>query len=358
MIRVIQWCTGVAGQHVARAVIAHPDMELVGCLVTSDAKAGRDVGDICGVAATGVTATTDKEAIYAMEADCVMYMALEEFGIDKPVDEICRLLASGKNVVSTAATALIYPKALGGDYLERIEAACHEGGVTFHATGIQPGWAGDILPLTLSAVTGRVDFLLIQEVMDYATYPSPVSLFDLMGFGTPQDDIAPLDLEVSQAGAFGAPLLMIADALGATIDKVVFQSEVVLAQRDYEIAAGRIAKGTTGGKHYSFTACIDGEPRIKIEHVTRAGSPVPDDWATGQGWYVTLTGAPNWKLSAEIGRDGQDNNDAACLGASMHAVHAIAPVVEAAPGVKTLLDLPLVVGRGILGKGVAATPGF
>jgi hypothetical protein len=69
-------------------------------------------------------------------------------------------------------------------------------------------------------------------------------------------------------------------------------------------------------------------------------------------------GAPNWKLSAEIGIDGQDNNDAACLGASMHAVHAIEPVVNAAPGVRTLLDLPMIVGRGTLGVGVAATPGF
>jgi hypothetical protein len=333
-------------------------MDLVGCYVTGDAKHGRDVGDICGIDPIGVAATSDREAIYAMDADCVMYMALEEFGIEKPVEEICRLLASGKNVVSTACTTLIYPRAAGDDVLERIEAACEQGGSTFHATGIQPGWAGDILPMVLSGVTGRIDHLLVQEVMDYATYPSPVALFDLMGFGKAPQPVPPFDLEPTQAGAFGAPLLMIADALGATVEKIVYECEIAEAPKDYEIAAGTIGKGTTAGKRYSFTAYIDGEPKMKIEHVTRAGAPVPDDWARGQGWYVTIKGAPNWKLSAEIGIDGQDNNDAACLGASMHAVHAIEPVVGAGPGVKTLVDLPMIVGRGTLGAGVAATPGF
>ena len=238
MLRLIQWCTGFAGQHVARAIIAHAGMELVGCYAMSEDKNGRDVGDICGVGPTGITATTDKEAIYAMDADCVMYMALEEFGIDKPVEEICRLLASGKNVVSTAATALIYPKAAGQENLEKIEAACRAGGTTFHATGIQPGWGGDILPLVLSGVTGRIDRLLIQEIMDYSTYPSAVSMFGLMGFGKTPQPVPPTEVDIGQIGSFAAPLMMIADALEAQIEKVVYQCEVVAAEDDITIAAG------------------------------------------------------------------------------------------------------------------------
>ena len=73
---------------------------------------------------------------------------------------------------------------------------------------------------------------------------------------------------------------------------------------------------------------------------------------------MTATGAPSWKISAEIGLDGQDNNDAACLAASMHAVHAIAPVVAAPPGIASLTDLPMIVGKGVLGKGVSSSSGF
>ncbi|MFC3172626.1 dihydrodipicolinate reductase [Novosphingobium bradum] len=358
MVKVIQWCTGVAGQHAARAVIAHPDFDLVGCYVMSEAKAGKDVGEICGVAPTGVLATTDKEAIYAMEADVVLYMALEEFGVEKPVEELCRLLASGKNVVSTATTSLIYPKAAGAGVLERLEAACREGGTSFHATGIHPGWGGDILPLTLSAVTGRIDRLVMQEIMDYSTYPAPVAMFQLMGFGGPAHNVPPTDVPIEGSGSFGAPLLMIADALGATIEKFVFQMQTIPAPEDMVIAAGTLAKGTVAGKRYSFTAIIDGEPKLTIEHVTRAGAPVPADWPEGRGWYVRIEGAPSWKLSAEIGLDGQDNNDAGCLAGAMHAIHAIPYVLEAEPGVRTLTDLPMIMGRGILGKGVSGSPGF
>jgi hypothetical protein len=358
MLKVVQWGTGVTGQHVARAIHAHPDMKLVGCYVTSPAKNGRDLGDICGIGPIGVIATSDKQAIFAMDADLVMFMTLEEFGLEVPLADLERILSSGKDVVSTAATALIYPKAAGDAAVKRIKSACETGGTTFHATGIHPGWAGDILPLTLSAVSGRVDFLLMQEVMDYSTYPSPVAMYELMGFGAPPHPVPPTEVPLEQIGAFGAPLLMMAEAMGATIEKVVYQLEVAVAPRDYEIAAGTIKQGMVGGKRYSFTAIIAGKPKLKIEHVTRAGAPVPDEWAKGQGWYVTITGAPSWKLSAEIGRDGQDNNNAACLAGAMHAVHAIPYVVASKPGIHTFLELPMIIGKGILGKGVAASPGF
>ena len=40
-----------------------------------------------------------------------------------------------------------------------------------------------------------------------------------------------------------------------------------------------------------------------------------------------------------------------CLGTAMHAVHAITPVCAAAPGIRTFLDLPTIVGRGVLSRG-------
>ena len=61
MLRVVQWATGVVGQHAVRAVCEHPDLELVGARVYSDAKAGRDVGEICGIGKIGVNATNDPD---------------------------------------------------------------------------------------------------------------------------------------------------------------------------------------------------------------------------------------------------------------------------------------------------------
>src|SRR5262245_53344689 len=138
MITVIQWATGTVGCHAIEAIQANPDFKLVGAYVHSPAKAGRDVGEICGLDPIGVVATNDKSAIMKMAADCVLYMAQGEGNPEAAIDDICQLLAAGKNVISTALTALIYPKAMGPEIHARIEAACREGGVSFHGTGIQP----------------------------------------------------------------------------------------------------------------------------------------------------------------------------------------------------------------------------
>lgn len=350
--KLIQWGTGVTGQHVVRTLLRDPDYELVGCYTTTDSKNGRDLGDICGVGPVGVQASTDREAIYAMPADIVLYMTLEEFGLDKPVQEICRLLESGKNVLSTAATVLIYPKAAGQAVFDRIDAAGKRGGTTFHATGVEPGWAAEVLPLILSGMLGRADSLLVQEIIDYATYNSAAGMFDLMRFGTKFDPVPPTELDPYKAGPFGAPLLMVADAMGVIIDKVVYQCELAYADESYDIAAGRIEAGTVSGKRYSFTAYIAGEPRLKIEHVTRAGAHVKPDWPKGQGWYVTAHGKPSMRLSAEIAIDGGEPPNEASYAAAMRVINTIPYVCEAGAGVKTLLDMPMIIGRGILTRNV------
>src|SRR4029077_8919070 len=137
MLRVIQWATGSVGRHAVAAVHEHPDLGLAGALVYSDAKAGRDVGDICGIGPVGVTTTTDPDEIAALDADCVLYMPQGEMNPMGALDDICRLLASGKNVVSTAFTGLIYSLSLGERVAQRLETACAEGQSSFHATGIE-----------------------------------------------------------------------------------------------------------------------------------------------------------------------------------------------------------------------------
>ena len=109
-LRVVQWATGNIGARSLRAVIGHPELELAGVYVTSQAKAGKDAGDLCGLPATGVLATNEVDDILALGADCVLYMpAACDF------DEVCRILASGANVVTTRAAwiprcASAYPR--------------------------------------------------------------------------------------------------------------------------------------------------------------------------------------------------------------------------------------------------------
>jgi hypothetical protein len=347
MLNVIQWATGTVSRHAIRAIAQAPDLRLVGAFGYGADKIGRDAGELCGIGPLGVAVSGDRAAILAMPADCVLYMAQGEGKREQVLDDVCQLLASGKNVISTALTELIYPKACGPQIVARLEEACRAGGVSFHATGIEPGWAAEVLPLTLSGLFGRIDNLLVQEILDYASYPSAETL-ERMGFGQPPRPVAPTPIPLEQGGAFVAPMMMVADALGATIGEIVYQCEVAVAEEGHDVGTVRIEPGTTTGKRYSFTAKIDGREALKVEHVTRLGAHVAPDWPQGRGWYVTVDGAPSMSLRCEIGMHGEDQNDQACLATAMHAVHAIAPVCSAAPGIRTFLDLPVIMGRGSL----------
>jgi hypothetical protein len=347
MLKVIQWATGTVSRHAVRAVANTPGLQLVGAFGYGADKIGRDAGELCGVSPLGVPVGGDRAQILAMDADCVLYMAQGEGKRDQVLDDVCQLLASGKNVISTALTELIYPKACGPDIVARIENACAAGRVSFHATGIEPGWAAEVLPLTLSGLFRRIDRLLVQEILDYASYPS-IETLERMGFGKPPRPVPPTPVALGQGGAFVAPLMMVADALGAEIEEIVYQCDVAVADHDHLAGVAQIGKGTITGKRYSFTAMVEGRPALMIEHVTRLGAEVAPDWPKGRGWYVTIEGAPSMAVRCEIGVHGEDQNDQACLATAMHAVHAIAPVCAAPTGIRTFLDLPVIMGTGAL----------
>jgi hypothetical protein len=349
MLRIVQWATGSVGRHAVAAIAAHPELELVGALVYSDAKAGRDVGELCGIGDLGVVATKDPDEILALDADCVLYMPQGEMDPMGALDDICRLLASGKNVVSTAVTALIYPASMGSGVVDKLEAACATGGSSFHATGIEPGWAAEVLPLTMSGLFGRIDSLLVQELLDYTTYDSADMLFDIMGFGMAPDAPVPLADPVLAGSTFRASLMLVADGLGAAIDDFAYDRQVAVANEPFDVRAGRIEAGTVSAQRFSCTAIIGGRPALTIEHITRLGDDQAPEWPTGRGWKVTVEGRPSMVLESRIATHGEDETEQGCLGTAMHAVHAIAPVCAAAPGIRTFLDLPTIMGRGVLG---------
>src|SRR3954454_2578506 len=126
--RVVQWTTGNVGQRSVRAVLAHPDLELVGCYAWSSDKVGRDVGELCGLEdPVGVAATDDVSALLALAPDCVVYTPMWS-----DVDELVRILDAGVNVVSTAA--FINGRGLGAER-DRLVAACERGGSSMFGSG-------------------------------------------------------------------------------------------------------------------------------------------------------------------------------------------------------------------------------
>ena len=180
--RVIQWATGVVGSAALKYFIENPVIDLVGVYVTNPEKVGKDAGDLVGLPKTGVMATNDEEAILAMDANCVLFSPSM---MTPPIDMVCQLLASGKNVVSPAGPFL--PNKWIPEEAARVEAACKVGNSSFHGCGIHPGFSGDILPITLLRLMNRVDCVEVSEVIDKVR--NPMIYTEIMGFGADCDEL-------------------------------------------------------------------------------------------------------------------------------------------------------------------------
>jgi len=339
--RVIQWATGTVGIHAVPAIVAHPRLELAGLWVHSDSKAGRDAGELCGGEPVGVLATQDADALLALDADCVCYTASSDVRPHQVVEDLCGILAGGKNVVNTSFVPLLYPAAAGEGVLDQLEAACQTGGTSFYTSGIDPGFGNAGLAIHALSLCKEVRSVRMLEIVNYATWDNPFTMFEIMGFGKPDTSQSLLLAPGSTTLAWGPVLHLVAAAIGLQLDDVQETHEVLHADEDIEIASGTVARGTVSGMRFEIIGLVDGEERLVVEHVTRLRDEDAPEWPQGRGYRIEVTGEPNLRIELGLSSDRGDHNHAGCLATAMHVVNAIPAVVEASPGVKTLLDLPV-----------------
>jgi 4-hydroxy-tetrahydrodipicolinate reductase len=350
--RVVQWGAGNTGGKALRFILTDPSLELVGLYVSRQLNRGRDAGELVGLEPAGIDATSSVDAIIALDADCVVYMAAEpngsaaDTGSDgwKSVETICELLASGKNVVSTGISGLANPRFFGEGVADRLTDAAMKGGSTFFGTGIEPGFMCDLLALTLTGVTRNVRSIRAQEMISYATYDQPNHHVSNGGmWGAPCDQsFAELFAAGVLDGGMSGPVRLLADALAIELDDVVARVEFAAAPEAFDLPIGPISKGSVAGYRFEVLGMVDGEPMIALEHITRVHHRAAPDWPNLQpgGFRIMLEGTPSYRVDVIV--DEPDANVGACTGTAARAVNAI-PVVCAAPaGVCSFLDLPLI----------------
>jgi hypothetical protein len=343
MKRVIVWSSGNVGAHAIRAILDRPDLKLVGVHTYTPTKAGTDAGVLVGVDAVGVRATSDVDLLVRRKADVVIHTPLPSlvYGADpdEDLDVICRMLASGKDVITTVG--YLYPKVHGPAVVRRLERACRAGGASFHGTGLNPGWLGELVPLTMAALVRRIDQVVVTEISDFARYPSPEIMLGIMGFGK-----RPVPFKRQGArrkdwldGLFRESIAMMADGLGLTLDRIGSTVELDLADAAYDVAAGTIGAGTVAGQRWRWVGRVGRREAIVHETVWRMGPSAGASWPTGPH-RVEIMGEPAMRLEFPDGwlRNGLQ-------GTALHAVNAIDAVHAAAPGIRTFLDLPLITGR-------------
>ena len=338
--RVIQWATGNIGSRALRAVIEHPDLELAGLWVSSDGKVGRDAGALCGLPDTGIIATSSLDQLCALQADCVLYMRQ---GTD--MDELCRLLASGKNIVTTRGD-FHHPASMDAQARQRIDAACQKGRSSIHSTGSSPGFITEALAIPLVSLSRRLDCLTIDEFADLSSRDSPELLFHVMGYGQPIGEFQQARADHVKAD-FSASLAQLADGLGIRVDHWQAFGEYAAARTDQTIAAGLIPAGTMAAQRITIEGLCDGKPRLQFRANWYASRELTSsDWdLRPSGWRVRVAG--DTPLDVAIGFPVAPEDYAAFTpGLTAHrAVNAIAAVCAAEPGIRTTVDLPQVLAR-------------
>jgi 2,4-diaminopentanoate dehydrogenase len=349
--KVIQWSTGNVGRHAVRLIVEHPELELVGLWVHSEEKAGRDAGELVGIDPVGVIASNDVDAMLALDADCVCYTATADLRPAEAIADLARIAASGKNIVSSSVVPLVYPPHVAPEMRKPLEDACSSGGVSCFTSGIDPGWANDLLPLVLSGQCEYIDTVRVMEIVNYATYAQPTVLFDTMGFGQPLDSMPLLLIPGVLSFAWGGTLKAIAAGLGVEVEDLREVHERQPALETIDLGFGVVEKGTTAAMRFEVQGIVDGEPKIILEHVTRLDDELAPEWPQPvghSGYRVVITGNPSYTCDVQMMGDDGDHNTGGLVGTAARLINAIPAVCEAAPGLLSVLDLPLVPGRGLL----------
>jgi len=345
--RVIQWSTGNVGRFALRCIVGHPELELVGLWVHGAAKAGKDAGELCGLAPVGVRATNDADALLALDADCVCYTATADLRPFEALEDVCRILAAGKDVVSSSIVPLVHPRSFLPELRDRLADACRRGGTSFFTSGIDPGFANDLLPLVLSGLSERWDEIRILEIINYATYDQPQVLFETMGFGKPLDHTSLLLAPGSLTFAWGGTVRLLAEALDVELETIREIHERRPATRPIRIGAHTVQPGTMAALRFEVQGIVGGRPVIVVEHVTRLDDALAPEWPTGKGYRVVITGTPTMRCDFEFEDERGDLAVGGVLVTATRLVNAIPAVCQAAPGLLSVLDLPLVTGRGL-----------
>ena len=344
MLRVIQWATGGVGRAAIEGVLDHPELELVGCWVHSPAKHGRDVGELIGRDPIGVTATSDIDAALAIDADCVVYApVLADVGV------VARILRSGKNVVTPVGWQ--YPRHLD---TADVEAACAEGDVTLHGTGIHPGGITERFPLMVSSLSRAITHVRAEEFSDIRTYDAADVVRDIMLFGS-TPEVARTSIMTTVLGAgFIQSIHMVADVLGFAIDDQIRTThEVAVATAPIDSPIGVIEPGLVAAQRFRWEATVDGEPVVTAAVNWLMGEADLDPpWSFGperERFEVEITGDPPVSLTfhglhPSSLEEGLRRNRG-IVATAMHCVNAVPYVCAAGPGIRTYLDLPLIAGR-------------
>lgn len=352
-IPVLHVATGNAGRIALSHVICDARFELVALVVSDSDKVGRDAGELAGLdVVTGIRATDDLTAALLAGAECAVYCALSETRFFEAMEDVKAILAAGINVVATSPVPLLYPWGLlPAEMIDPIDDACRENGVSLFVSGVDPGWANDLLPFAVASTCQFVEQVVCSEIADYATYDGAPVMFDVMGFGKPVGDLPMLFQPGMLSAAWGVTIRQLAKGFGLELDEITEWFAQEPAPEAFDVAAGHIPAGGVAALRFQIIGRVGGRDAIVIDHTTRLRDDLRPDWPQaaqpGGSYRVEIVGEPSYRVDVCPTSRRGDHNYAAIASGAGRVVNAIPHVVGAAPGIRTTLDLPFSTANGV-----------
>jgi 4-hydroxy-tetrahydrodipicolinate reductase len=322
-IRVIQYGLGPIGSATARLIDERDNLELVGAVDIDPAKIGQDVGELIGLDHNLGIETREKLAEVGVEADVVVHTTNSYFELF--TDQVLETLEAGFDIVSTSEE-LSFPWTDNPDQAARLDEAARAAGKTVLGTGVNPGFLMDSLPLFMTSIAQQVDHIDVTRVINASERRGPFQA--KIGSGMPVDEFRAKMAE-GRMGHVGLPesAAMLFDTLGRKLVRFENTIEPVVADEPVKTEFFDVQPGQARGLHQSGRAYAEDGEFVSLTF--RAALDEKPDGDT-----ITIKGKPDLTVKLQ-GTNGD-------LATVAMAVNAIRRTKEAAPGLVTMRDLPIV----------------
>src|SRR6478735_7729063 len=324
-IRVLHYGLGPIGAAIVRQVAARRGFKIVGAVDIDPAKVGRDLGEVAGVGrALKVKVSNDaRKTIKATKPDVVVLCTLSS--LKKVTPQIEEILKLKVPIVSTTEE-LAYPTKSNMKYAAAIHAAAKKAKVAVLGTGVNPGFTMDALPITLTGVCERVDRIRIDRIQDARVRRLPFQQKIGAGLTREQFQKKVDDASVRHVG-LAESVSMIADAMGWKLDQITDEIQPKIATETVSSEYLAVDAGYVCGIVQDGVGYRNGEPVITLHMEAYLGAPESYD-------AVEVKGSPALKMKIA----GSVHGD---IATASIAVNSIPKVLEAAPGLHTMRDLPI-----------------
>jgi hypothetical protein len=324
-IRVLFYGLGPIGAAVARQVASRKGFQIVGAVDIDRNKIGRDLGEVIGLEKKlRVRVTNDAAgAIKAGKPDVAVLCTSSSLKAVMP--QIQTLLSKKVAIVSTTEE-LSYPVGKNRALARKIDALAKKAKVAVVGTGVNPGFAMDALPITLTGICERVDTIRVDRVQDARSRRLPFQ--QKIGSGLTKEQFAAKvkDGSVRHVG-LAESVQMIADAMGWKLDKVTDEIQPKIAEQGVESELIAVDPGYVCGIIQDGIGYRKGKALVTLHMEAYLGAPESFD-------AVTVEGNPNISQKITGGLHGD-------IATASITVNSIPKILRVTPGLRTMADMPI-----------------